>query len=129
MQVAAEAFHEATIRAHSAADGSHSHTAAFQQQQPPLSPPAAPAAADGDSDDGAACPQSPPSLLPSLERARALGKAFGTNAEGFEAAVLWPAIVGVYQLPLDQVGAVYGMCVCVNGSGLGWVSWIVLDLH
>ena len=114
MQVAAEAFHEATIRARSAADGSHSHshTAAYQQQQPPLSPPAATAAADGDSGEGATCPQSPPSLLPSLERARALGKTFGTNAEGFEAAVLWPAIVGVYQLPLDQVGG------CIRNMGV-----------
>lgn len=103
MQVAAEAFHEATTRARAAAIGSHSHTAADQQQTPLSQAPAAPAAADGDSGEGASRPL-PPLLLPSLERARALGKAFGTNAEGFEAAVLWPAIVGVYQLPLDQVG-------------------------
>lgn len=109
--MAAEAFHEATVRARAAAvaavgsHSSHSHTAARHQQQPPS--PLLPAA------DSNACPPSASPLpLKSLERGRALGRAFGINAEGFESPVLWPEIVGVYQLPVEQVGA---CCCCFCG--------------
>lgn len=122
--MAAEAFHEATLRARAAAAvGSHHHHSSHQHHQHEGA--GAAAAADP---PAAAAPA--PSPLKSLERAHALGKAFGMNADGFEAAVLWPQIVGVYQLPLDQVwggagGRVVLCVVLLNGwreSGGGELS-------
>lgn len=43
--------------------------------------------------------------LKCLEQAQQLKKAFGMGAPGFEAAVLWPQVVGVYQLPLAMLSA------------------------
>ncbi|KAM3571505.1 hypothetical protein VYU27_006447 [Nannochloropsis oceanica] len=56
--------------------------------------------------------QQPPQLHPlnlrslrCLEQPQHLLHSFGMHAPGFEAAVLWPLLIGVYQAPLSQLSA------------------------